>query len=104
MSCFCKLQEPPIKFSERLHHAAVFRTNFVTKTGACASIAFPEGIILWVDRVLQRTLHIQVALQKKDAPKIYRGDSWYQIIRTIMHSTVIEIDRVGTKQLPSKTS
>lgn len=40
----------------------------------------------------------------ENAQKKYHGDIWYQIIRKIMDSSVIEIDKVSTKQLPSKPS
>ena len=32
----------------------------------------------------------------------YHSCNWYQLIRTIMNSTGKEIDKVDTKQLPSK--
>jgi len=43
------------------------------------------------------------ATNEKDQKK-YHSYNWYKIIRMILNSTVIEIDKVGTKQLLSKSS
>ena len=40
----------------------------------------------------------------ENVQKKFHSDNLYQIIPTIMDSSVIEIGKVGTKQLPSKPS
>jgi len=66
MFCFCKLQEPRITCSERVHRAAAFRTNSSNENSRMRIYRIPRRECdRWVDGVSQRTLHIQVTLQMK---------------------------------------
>lgn len=104
MCCFCKLQEPPITCNERVHRAAAFRTNFVNENSRMRIYRIPRrDNLVGGSRVAADPPYSGYATNE-NAQKNYHDDNWYKIIRTIMDSTVIEIDKVGTNQPPSKLS